>query len=254
MLTSPAYSDLAKILEALRAHDADVIEALADSRPRSGSWESAEAEDTGQGAGAEESREDSEGLDGEEPVDAVSAGARELLKFSSPRDPAQLARFVRLRVLEPENEYWRRGIEAAARYVKESGAVQLRVPYGYVTPAEWSPAGFPLGTWLATQRKINKAGRLDRERAAELHALGMVWSHQDIAFEEGLAAAREWAAEHGHFLPPATAVWNGYPVGNWAKTQRAAAKRADELEARREAGEPTGSEAGAAPITARGTR
>ncbi|MDI3424239.1 helicase associated domain-containing protein [Streptomyces luteolus] len=137
------------------------------------------------------------------------------------------------------------GIEACARYVKETGAEQLRAPYDYVTPDDWSPAGFPLGTWLATQRKTYKAGGLDVERVAELDALGMVWSHQDVAFEEGLAAAREWASEHGHFLPPVTAVWNDYPVGNWAKNQRAAAKLADEVEARRAAGLPVESAAGA---------
>ncbi|MFF2654273.1 Helicase associated domain protein [Streptomyces sp. NPDC058045] len=251
MLSSGAYQGLAKVRSALRAHDTETIEALADSRARSGSWTD---EDTGgaedvDGAqafqGGAEALNEGEGEGGL--VEVVSAGARELLKFSSPRDPAQLARFVRLRVLEPANEYWRRGIEAAARYVKETGAEQLRVPYDIVTPEEWSPAGFPLGRWLATQRKARKAGLVDAARTAELDALGMVWSHQDLAFEEGLAAAREWAAEHGHFLPPATAVWGGYPVGNWAKAQRAAAKRADQIEARREAGLPAGSAAGALP-------
>ncbi|MFF1301032.1 MULTISPECIES: Helicase associated domain protein [unclassified Streptomyces] len=251
MLTSPAYGALAKILEALRAHDADTIETLADSRPRSGSWAQEDADADEAGDGEREFLDAVENLTGGEPADPVSAGARELLKFSSPRDPAQLARFVRLRVLEPEGEYWRRGIEAAARYMKEMGATQLRVPYDFVTPEEWTPAGFPLGVWLKTQRKTNKAGRLDRERARELDKLGMVWSHQDLAFEEGLAAAREWADEHGHFLPPVGAVWNGHPIGNWAKAQRAAAKLADELEARRAAGEPAGSEAGALPASRR---
>ncbi|MFE1953250.1 Helicase associated domain protein [Streptomyces sp. NPDC059524] len=251
MLTSPAYGALAKVLEALRAHDADTIEALADSRPRSGSWADEDAEPDEAGHSTREFEGGIEDLDGDEPTDPVSAGARELLKFSSPRDPALLARFVRLRVLEPEGEYWRRGLEAATRYVTETGAQQLRVAYDFVTPEDWSPGGFPLGTWLATQRKVNRAGRLGRERASELDQLGMVWSHQDLAFEEGLTAAREWARVHGHFLPPVGAVWNGYPVGNWAKAQRAAAKLADELEARRAAGEPVGSEAGALPESRR---
>ncbi|MDQ8708327.1 Helicase associated domain protein [Streptomyces sp. LHD-70] len=245
MLTSPAYGALAKILEALRAHDTDTIEALADSRSRSGSWVE-EGVDGGSAVEGEDAfGDDVDRLGGEEAADPVSAGARELLKFSSPRDPVELARFVRLRVLEPEGEYWRRGIEACARYVKETGAEQLRVPYVYVTPETWSPAGFPLGVWLKKQRQDNKAGRLDAERVAELDALGMVWSHQELAFAEGLAAAREWAVEHGHFLPPVTAVWNGYPVGNWAKNQRAAAKLADEVEEQRQAGEPVESAAGA---------
>ncbi|MGW1848280.1 helicase associated domain-containing protein [Streptomyces sp. NPDC001966] len=58
----------------------------------------------------------------------------------------------------------------------------------------------------------------------------------DVAFEEGLTAARAWAAVHGHLLPPVTAVWDGYPVGVWVKNQRYAARAADQVVQRREAG------------------
>ncbi|MGA4979975.1 hypothetical protein [Streptomyces cinereoruber] len=34
----------------------------------------------------------------------------------------------------------------------------------------------------------------------ELEKLGMVWSHHDVAWEEGLTAARGWAKEDGHLL------------------------------------------------------
>ncbi|MCX5103008.1 helicase associated domain-containing protein [Streptomyces sp. NBC_00439] len=229
------YGTLAKVLGALRAHDTDTIEHLADPRIRSGSWFRDEAEE----GEAEAEREEPEG------ERAPSAPARELLKFSTPRDPALLAQFVKLRVIEPENTFWRRGIQACVRYVKETGAQQLRVPYDYVTPDDWVPAGFPLGTWLADQRKTHKAGRLDAGRVKQLDGLGMVWSHQDVAFEEGLTAARAWAAVHGHLLPPATAVWDGYPVGTWAKNQRFAARSADQNAQRREAGLPVESSAGA---------
>ncbi|WP_240351014.1 helicase associated domain-containing protein [Streptomyces olivoreticuli] len=146
-------------------------------------------------------------------------------------------------MINPETTFWRRGIEAATRWITETGAQQLRVPYGYITPTEWKPAGFPLGTWLADQRKFAKAGNLDRARAEELDRLGMVWSHQDVAFEEGLTAARAWTAVHGHFLPPATAVWDGYPVGTWAKNQRTAARLAENIAERRAAGLPVESSA-----------
>jgi DNA-binding transcriptional MerR regulator len=39
-----------------------------------------------------------------------SNAARSLLKSSTPRDPAQLAAFINLRVLSPEHEHWRRGV------------------------------------------------------------------------------------------------------------------------------------------------
>ncbi|MFC9760097.1 helicase-related protein [Streptomyces sp. NPDC056921] len=99
MLTSDAYGTLAKVLGALRAHDTETIEHLADPRIRSGSWFRDEAEE----GEAEAEREEPEG------VPAPSAPARELLKFSTPRDPALLAQFLKLRVIEPENTFWRRG-------------------------------------------------------------------------------------------------------------------------------------------------
>ncbi|WP_233447304.1 helicase associated domain-containing protein, partial [Streptomyces albireticuli] len=214
LLTSDGYATLAKVLGALRAHDTDTIEALADPRRRSGNYPARRTqEDTGtrdvdDGAAVlgvqvgEDAEEAVEGpaahlVDGGAGEAGPSGPARELLKFSTPRDPAVLAQFIRLRVINPETTFWRRGIEAATRWITETGSEQLRVPYGYVTPDQWKPAGFPLGTWLADQRKFAKAGNLDRTRGEELDRLGMVWSHQDIAFAEGLTAARAWAAVHG---------------------------------------------------------
>ncbi|WP_329595800.1 helicase associated domain-containing protein (plasmid) [Streptomyces sp. NBC_01005] len=73
----------------------------------------------------------------------------------------------------------------------------------------------------------------------------MVWSEQDAAWADGIAVAKEYAAAHGHFLPPTTAVWEGHPIGVWAKNARAAARRARENEELRAAGRPVPSAAGA---------
>ncbi|WP_409240587.1 Helicase associated domain protein [Streptomyces sp. PA5.6] len=226
ILTSSGAGMLAKVLEALRAHDTEAIESLADPRVRSGSW--------------------SKGEDGQDMDDGVEAGgggplrvrAASLLEFSTPRDPAVLAQFVKLRVIDPEGAYWRQGIAAATQYLKEKTAGQLKVAYDFVTPAGWSPAGFPLGAWLRDQRFSYNAGQLSASRVEDLEALGMVWSHQDLAFEEGLAVARSYAQAHGHFLPPENAVWEAYPIGQWAKNQRAAGRKALRNIARREAGLP----------------
>ncbi|MGW6685165.1 Helicase associated domain protein [Streptomyces sp. NPDC054961] len=264
MLSSRAYGDLARLLEALRAHDTRLVEALAQPQ--------AQSRRPAQGAGGAESV-GSSGLRG---------GAEALLSFSVPRDPALLAAFVRLRVLHPEHEHWRRGVEAARLYAAAHG--DLKVPFAFKVPdgggagdtgrtvgaagtlgalgttgtagavgaagtagtagttgtagaveavgvvgagPEWPPglARFPLGQWIADARRTYRRGALGRERAAQLDELGMVWNHFDVAFEEGLAAARGWAEEHGHLLPPVDAVWRGAPVGVWVKNQRAAARR-----------------------------
>lgn len=233
MLTSDAYSTLTKVLEALRAHDTETIEALADPRLRNSrpAAEPDDAEDlfAPDSDGQEEQDED---------IVRVSGAAAGVLRFSEERDPFALTQFIRLRVIDPEGAYWRRGIEAATRWLRETGNSELRVPYTFTAPAEWgSVGGYPLGRWIADLRRYYAAGTLEAARVTELETLGMVWSAWDTAFTEGLAVARQWAAAHGHLLPPATAVWEDFPIGTWTKNQRAAARRTLQNTERRAAGE-----------------
>ncbi|MDG9715379.1 DEAD/DEAH box helicase [Streptomyces sp. DH24] len=237
MLTSRAYAGLAKLLEALRAHDARIVEQLAEPQAPSRSSRGREAGGEGEAGGA---------------VGGVSGPARALLKFSTPRDPAHLAAFINLRVLDPEHQHWRRGVEAAVVYTRTYG--DLRVPFTYRVPqgeeagAEGWPAplaGFPLGQWIADARRFHARGTLAGDRVAQLEKLGMVWSHHDVSWEEGLTAARGWAAEHGHLLAPLDATFQGHRIGIWLKNQRAAARRAREIEQRRAEGLPVGSRTGA---------
>ncbi|MHC3464606.1 MULTISPECIES: helicase associated domain-containing protein [Streptomyces] len=43
----------------------------------------------------------------------------------------------------------------------------------------------------------------------------MIWSHFDVAWEEGLTAARGWAEENGRLLAPLDATFQGAAVGIW---------------------------------------
>ncbi|MGW2883534.1 helicase associated domain-containing protein [Streptomyces sp. NPDC001233] len=150
--------------------------------------------------------------DEEAESDRLSLPARALLEFSIPRDPAQLAAFINLRVLNPEHAHWRRGIEAAAIYNRLNG--DLQVPFTYRVPKRgdqeaqtegWPTtlAGFPLGQWIADARRFYARGRLDTDRIAQLEKLGMVWSDDDVAWEERLAAARGCAEDRRvSWIPP----------------------------------------------------
>ncbi|MFC8076843.1 Helicase associated domain protein [Streptomyces sp. NPDC057307] len=244
MLTSRAYGGLAKLLEALRAHDTRVVEALAERQAPSAYTPVQEA---AQGQGSR-----SEGNGADEP----SKPARQLLKFSTPRDPAALAAFISLRIVNPEHQHWRRGIEAAVVYVREHG--DLKVPFTYRVPRGddqeveargWpaSLADFPLGQWIADARRFYARGDMDEGRVEQLEKLGMVWSHLDVAWEEGLDVARGWAAEHGHLLAPLDATYQGAKVGIWLKNARAAARKTAENEQRRAEGLPVQSSAWAMP-------
>ncbi|WP_435850325.1 Helicase associated domain protein [Streptomyces massasporeus] len=243
MLTSRAFGGLAKLLEALRAHDARVVEQLAEQQARSNVRGVQSRSGELEGGGAEDGR-------------GLSVPARELLKFSTPRDPAQLAAFINLRVVNPEHAHWRRGVEAATIYNRAHG--DLRVPFTFRVPGpdddgqaveaeEWPATltGFPLGQWIADARRFHARGGMDDNRVQQLEKLGMVWSHYDVAWEEGLAAARGWAAEAGHLLAPLDATYQGYRVGIWLKNARAAARKAAEIEQRRAEGLPVQSSAGA---------
>ncbi|MFE6713960.1 Helicase associated domain protein [Streptomyces sp. NPDC057695] len=213
MLTSPAYAGLAKLLAALRAHDARIEQLTTPGHPAPARTDTPNPMPS-----------DHDGAPVDE-QDTVSAPARELLRFSKPRDANQLASFVQLRVLNPERVQWRRGLQAAQRYRTEHD--DLRVPYSFRTPDDWSPADFPLGVWIADCRRHHKAGNLDGDRIVQLEKLGILWSLFDARFDEGLAAAAAWAAESGVGLAaPVDADLDGYPVGRWLKNQRAAARRA----------------------------
>ncbi|MFD7667732.1 Helicase associated domain protein [Streptomyces sp. NPDC059788] len=248
MLTSRAFGGLAKLLEALRAHDARMVEQLAEQQALSAYKPVQKA------AQGQESRGEGNGSGG------PSALARQLLKFSVPRDPAQLAAFINLRVLNPEHEHWRRGIEAAVIYNREHG--DLKVPFTFRVPAVdgqeaeaegWpaSLANFPLGQWIADNRRFYARGNMDADRIEQLEKLGMVWSHFDVAWQEGLAAARGWAEQNGHLLAPLDATYQGYRVGIWLKNARAAARKAAEIEQRRAEGLTVESSTGAMPAERR---
>ncbi|MGW3209141.1 Helicase associated domain protein [Streptomyces sp. NPDC001135] len=241
MLTSRAFGGLAKLLEALRAHDARVVEQLAEQQAQSG------VRGVQSRSGGQEGRGEGEGS-------GPSTPARQLLKFSTPRDPAQLAAFINLRVLNPEHAHWRRGVQAAVIYAREHG--DLKVPFTFRVPGrddqeaqvEGWPAAldrFPLGQWIADARRVYARGNMDADRVQQLERLGMVWSHFDVAWEEGLAAARGWAEENGHLLAPLDATHQGYKVGIWLKNARAAARKAAEIEQRRAEGLSVQSVAGA---------
>ncbi|MCT9094265.1 Helicase associated domain protein [Streptomyces sp. ASQP_92] len=248
MLTSRAFGGLAKLLEALRAHDARIVESLAEQQAPS-RYRPVSKDDSGKSMGG------SGGGSG-----GVSAPAKALLKFSTPRDPAALAAFINLRVLNPEHEHWRRGVEAAVIYAREHG--DLKVPFTFRVPAAddqeaeetgWpaSLAGFPLGQWTADARRLYARGDMNEDRVAQLEKLGMIWSHFDVAWEEGLSAARGWAAEHGHLLGPLDATYQGAKVGIFLKNARAAARKAQENEQRRAEGLPVQPSAGALSETRR---
>ena len=119
-----------------------------------------------------------------------------------------------------------RGHGAAKRYFEAHG--DLDVPARYV-----DGDGYPLGAWISTMRKSRSGdtftGVLNRERAAMLDELGMIWDKNDYLFERNFAAAQAYFAAHGDLnVPVRYRTEDGINLGAWLHDLK---RRKDSLDA-----------------------
>lgn len=96
----------------------------------------------------------------------------------------------------------------------------LEVPRHYKTEA-----GYNLGNWIFTQRKIRAGeqyGTLTEDRIARLDEIGMVWdSVRDLSWKRNYAEAKKWFEEHGNLNVAAeTVTGTGFRLGAWINNLR----------------------------------
>ncbi|WP_329305742.1 DEAD/DEAH box helicase [Streptomyces anulatus] len=207
MVASASFKPLVAVLQGLRSHDERLVEQLASRALTSGKRKvHVQRDEDGRivGAGGESDGEDQEPGDG---TDAAAESA--LLHFSSPRDVATIAAFLRTRVYRPESLVWLEGYQALIRWRKENEITSVHaVPYD--TEIEVGVTkDFPLGRWVHQQRKALRAGELEKRRKTLLDApeAGMVWEPGEEAWENKLAALRSYRRATGHLAPRQDAVW-----------------------------------------------
>ena len=82
--------------------------------------------------------------------------------------------------------------------------------------------GYPLGTWVAKQRRMRTRGELQPDRSARLEALpGWSWHPKNTAWEDAFVRLEAYAAEHGTARPTTEYVAeDGHRLGFWVVTQR----------------------------------
>ncbi|WP_331446600.1 DEAD/DEAH box helicase [Streptomyces xanthochromogenes] len=206
MVASASFRPLVAVLQGLRSHDERLVEQLASRALSSGKRKvHVRRDEDGRivGAGGEGDGEDQEHDD----TDAAAESA--LLHFSSPRDAATIAAFLRTRVYRPESLVWLEGYQALLRWRKENKITDLyAVPYDTETTVGVTE-DFPLGRWVHQQRKALRAGELEERRKKLLDApeAGMVWEPGEEAWENKLAALRSYRRATGHLAPRQDAVW-----------------------------------------------
>ncbi|MFE5795560.1 Helicase associated domain protein [Streptomyces sp. NPDC056503] len=206
MVASASFKPLVAVLQGLRSHDERLVEQLASRALTSGKRKvHLRRDEDGRivGAGGADGGED------QEDDDTQAAAEAALLHFSSPRDAATIAAFLRTRVYRPESLVWLEGYQALIRWRKENEITGVyAVPYD-VEVEVGVTKDFPLGRWVHQQRKTLRAGELGDRRKTLLDApeAGMVWEPGEEAWENKLAALRSYRRATGHLAPRQDAVW-----------------------------------------------
>lgn len=228
MVASASFRPLVAVLQGLRSHDERLVEQLASRALTSGKRKvHVRRDEEGRIVGTD----GESGGEAQEQDDTDAAAESALLHFSSPRDAATIAAFLRTRIYRPESLVWLEGYEALLRWRKEHEITGLyTVPYD--TEVEVGVTkDFPLGRWVHQQRKTLRAGELDPHRKELLDApeAGMVWEPGEEAWETKLAALRSYRRATGHLAPRQDTVWGEgeamVPVGqHMANLRRKGAK------------------------------
>ncbi|MFH9984009.1 Helicase associated domain protein [Streptomyces sp. NPDC017179] len=245
MVASASFKPLVAVLQGLRSHDERLVEQLASRALTSGQRTvHVRRDEDGRviGAGGEGYGKNQE----QDDTDAAAESA--LLHFSSPRDAATIAAFLRTRVYRPESLVWLEGYQALIRWRAENRITGLHaVPYD-VEVEVGATKDFPLGRWVHQQRKALRAGELEerRKELLDLPEAGMVWEPGEEAWEAKLAVLRSYRRATGHLAPRQDAAWDDadgelVPVGQHmanlrrkgglGKDTERAAERAKQLEA-----------------------
>ncbi|MFH9009578.1 Helicase associated domain protein [Streptomyces afghaniensis] len=238
MVASASFAPLVAVLQGLRSHSERLVEQLANRALSSGQRHvHVKRDEDGRIIGTT-----AEGEGGQDKTEGAVEPA--LLHFSTPRDAATIAAFLRTRVYRPESLVWLEGYQALLHWRKDNHITGLHaVPYDTETEAGATKA-FPLGRWVHQQRRVYRAGELDPHRKMLLDEAGMVWEPGDEAWENKLAVLRSFHRAHGHLAPKRHAVWGDadrelVPVGEHmanlrrknglGKTPQRAAARAAQL-------------------------
>ena len=165
-------------------------------------------------------------------TDGISARSRITIaadKFKS-TSPEEVAQILRIRVFPHALrtctglDRWEMGFQELLAFKAKRGT--CLAPQNHKTSS-----GFSLGTWVSTQRRANRTGKLSREKFDRLEVVGFVWAARAaqaayparISWDEAYRELLAFKAERGTCLVPRDhKTSSGFSLGRWVDNQRGA--------------------------------
>jgi superfamily II DNA or RNA helicase len=189
-MSASAYAPVWRVVRALRAHD-DAVAAELDHQRRH------------RGRNGQRAWEEQVWVPG-------------WLQIRGDHVPEGFSHAIAVRVVQEATSSWQEHYGAAVAYHAQHGDLHIRQDYR-------ASDGLNLGEWITGQRRKRARGRLTAERIAQLDALGMIWNTDQAAWEQAIARAAAFAAEHGHLdIPASHTADDGFRLGMWLNNQRCA--------------------------------
>ena len=131
--------------------------------------------------------------------------------------PSRLSTTIR-EISRLQNHLWSAGIT----YHGASSVLVFTEREGHAKPAQSLKVGdFPLGTWVTTQRRLRKNGKLDADRFDRLKSLpGWSWDTKTDKWEDGYRALLVFIEREGQAKPAVRWMEGDFALGSWVNTQR----------------------------------
>jgi hypothetical protein len=114
---------------------------------------------------------------------------------------------------DPFETLFLEGLAVYKKYIRRTGSPDVAKSH--------VEEGYPLGSWLNTNRAQKKKGKLSVDRIKALDSCGMRWAMKsDVQFELGLQALRTFVKRESHADVKTQHIEGGYHLGRWISKVR----------------------------------
>ena len=120
---------------------------------------------------------------------------------------------IKLQIWDRLNTGWSIGFKYLQKYFEREG--HSNVPHRYQTDD-----GYPLGTWVNTQRTQSNQNKLSKERLEKLKTVNFSFNILEDKWNIGFKYLQDYFDREGHSNVARVYKTNdGYPLGNWVGVQ-----------------------------------